>query len=127
MKAGRPRAVVNLELAEKLAYIHCSDVDIAWCLGVSLKTFQRRKKTPAFAEALGRGHAKGRSRIRQLQLDAAEKGNPTMLIWLGKQYLGQKDILISEHGGSPPVQPADARARLAELFDRRAAAASAVD
>ena len=26
-----------------------------------------------------------------MQWDAAKKGNTTMLVWLGKQYLGQKE------------------------------------
>lgn len=29
--------------------------------------------------------------LRRWQLEAAEKGNPTMLIWLGKQVLKQSD------------------------------------
>lgn len=36
--------------------------------------------------------------IRQAQLRTALSGNPTMLIWLGKQYLGQRDML------EPPVK-----------------------
>ena len=33
----------------------------------------------------------GKIRLRQLQWKAAESGNVSMLIWLGKQYLGQSD------------------------------------
>lgn len=33
----------------------------------------------------------GQTSLRRSQLDAAKKGNATMLIWLGKQYLGQAD------------------------------------
>ncbi len=29
--------------------------------------------------------------LRRKQWRAAEEGNTTMLVWLGKQYLGQKD------------------------------------
>ena len=29
--------------------------------------------------------------LRRAQFELAMKGNPTMLIWLGKQYLGQKE------------------------------------
>jgi hypothetical protein len=29
--------------------------------------------------------------LRRMQWQAAENGNPTMLVWLGKQYLNQKD------------------------------------
>jgi hypothetical protein len=29
--------------------------------------------------------------LRRWQIEAARKGNPTMLVWLGKQLLGQTD------------------------------------
>ena len=33
----------------------------------------------------------GRASLRRMQFKAAEQGNATMQIWLGKQYLDQKD------------------------------------
>lgn len=30
--------------------------------------------------------------LRRAQFELAMKGNPTMLIWLGKQYLGQNEL-----------------------------------
>jgi hypothetical protein len=33
----------------------------------------------------------GRMSLRRLQWKKAQEGNTTMLIWLGKQYLGQSD------------------------------------
>ena len=33
----------------------------------------------------------GRMSLRRMQWSAAENGNSTMLVWLGKQYLNQKD------------------------------------
>jgi hypothetical protein len=48
--------------------------------------------------------------LRQMQLKSANSGNVSMLIWLGKQYLGQR----SE--GAPESRPViDIQARLAEL------------
>jgi len=35
--------------------------------------------------------AMGKMSIRRLQFEKAKEGNTTMLIWLGKQYLGQTD------------------------------------
>ena len=40
---------------------------------------------------LTKGRDKGKIRLRQLQWRAAEKGNVSMLIWLGKQVLDQTD------------------------------------
>jgi hypothetical protein len=42
-------------------------------------------------EAWDNGQEQGRASLRRLQYKAAENGNPTMQIWLGKQWLGQKD------------------------------------
>jgi len=33
-----------------------------------------------------------------------EAGNATMAVWLGKQLLGQRDVITAEHGG--PIQAA---------------------
>ena len=33
----------------------------------------------------------GKASLRRMQYGAANKGNVTMQIWLGKQYLGQND------------------------------------
>ena len=41
----------------------------------------------------------GRASLRRMQYVAAKKGNATMQIWLGKQYLGQKDKQEIEHSG----------------------------
>jgi hypothetical protein len=44
-----------------------------------------------FQEQLKRGQETGRSILRDLQLKIARGGNVTMLIWLGKQYLNQRE------------------------------------
>ena len=41
----------------------------------------------------------GKASLRRRQYKLAEEGNPTMLIWLGKQWLGQsekKEITIAD-------------------------------
>lgn len=48
--------------------------------------------TNNFRDIYQKGRESGRKILRSLQNKAAEKGNVTMLIWLGKQYLGQKDV-----------------------------------
>ena len=37
------------------------------------------------------GLSSGQMKLSEAQWKAAQEGNATMLIWLGKQYLGQKD------------------------------------
>jgi len=51
----------------------------------------RLKDDPELQEVIDRGRAVGRATLRRMQWQAAENGNPTMLIWLGKQMLDQKD------------------------------------
>tara|TARA_R110000796_G_scaffold167313_3_gene284202 strand:- start:6423 stop:6872 length:450 start_codon:yes stop_codon:yes gene_type:complete len=73
-----------ISLASKL----WSGREIASHLGCCESTLRRR-----FAAAIKQGRDKGTSRLRDRQMEAALDGQPTMLVWLGKQYLGQSDKL----------------------------------
>lgn len=86
MAKGRPAKPLDAEVIRKLAQIHCTTEEIASVCGVSKDTIERR-----FMDVLIDGRAKGKASLRRLQWDAAQKGNITMMIWLGKQLLGQKD------------------------------------
>jgi hypothetical protein len=44
-----------------------------------------------FAAAVHRGRERAKASLRCLQWKAARAGNVTMLVWLGKQILGQRD------------------------------------
>jgi uncharacterized protein (DUF2384 family) len=124
---GRPRSRIALDQVERLASIFCTDEDIAGYFGVSLRTIERHKKQAKYKEALEKGHARGRISLRRLQWITAnygERASAIMQIWLGKQYLGQKDRIANEHTGrdGAPIEVADARSRLADLLAKRAAA-----
>lgn len=91
---GRPELEVDWELAEKLAFIQCTAAEIADALKVSEATMLRRCKELydcTFAEWIQQKGAGGRSSLRKMQFDTAKKGNVIMQIWLGKNWLGQKD------------------------------------
>jgi hypothetical protein len=88
MTAGRPKKPIDYELVERLSRLHCTQVEIAEALGLSVDTLQRDDK---FCGIYKRGIEQGRASLRRLQWDAAENGDKTMLVWLGKQYLGQRD------------------------------------
>src|ERR1035438_1446856 len=112
-KGGRPKKFVDLELVEKLAHIQCTYGEIAATLGVSVDTLQRNKnfavvykkgvaatlgvsvdtlqRNKNFAVVYKKGAEGGRKSLRRMQFGAANKGNVTMQIWLGKQYLSQSD------------------------------------
>lgn len=85
-KGGRPLRVMNETLIYDLAKIHCTFKEIASVCDCSIDLLRDR-----FSHLIEKGQEEGRSSLRRLQWHQAEKGNIQMLIWLGKQMLGQKD------------------------------------
>jgi hypothetical protein len=85
---GKPIDLVQLE---KLCALQCTQAEIGDFFGVSRPTIERRLREPEYRAAMERGYALGHISLRRMQFQAAMAGNPTMLIWLGKQYLGQSD------------------------------------
>ena len=83
---GRPRKRVDAKLIEELAKIMASRAEIAAIAGCSVSTLDRR-----FDAAIKRGNDHAKASIRRRQFECAMAGNVTMLIWLGKQWLGQRD------------------------------------
>lgn len=83
---ARPKLNIDPVEVGKLASMGCTTSEIASFFDCSEDTIERR-----FAGELHKGREKGKIKLRRLQLQAAEKGNVVMLIWLGKQMLGQKD------------------------------------
>ena len=88
MPGGRPKFQIDYEQVEKLAGLQCTQEEIASFLGCSVDTLQRDEE---FCGIYKKGMDKGRMSLRRKQWKAVEDGNITMLIWLGKQYLGQKE------------------------------------
>lgn len=86
---ARPKFNIDYETVEKLASIQCTQQEIASFLGCSVDTLQRDEK---FCGLYKKGLESGKMSLRRIQFKLAEK-NPTMALWLGKQYLGQKDIV----------------------------------
>ena len=85
---GRPKKKIDYDTVEKLASIMCTQEEIASYLDISTRTLQ---KDTEFLRIYKKGIDKGRMSVRRQQYKAAEDGNTTMQIWLGKQYLGQRD------------------------------------
>ena len=97
---GRKKIEVDWETINKLCFIQCTAVEIAAFLEVSEDTLSRRCKEThgvSFAEYIAQKREGGKTSLRRAQwTSAVVKGNPTMLIWLGKQFLGQSDKVQSE-------------------------------
>jgi hypothetical protein len=83
---GRNRVIVPKDEVFKLAQIGCKNQEIADWFGVDENTL-----TYNFSEELLKGRENLKQSLRRAQLKLALSGNATMLIWLGKNILGQSD------------------------------------
>jgi hypothetical protein len=97
--SGRKAVKIDLNELEKLCGLQCTDEEIASFFCVSVRTIERRKAQPAFAEAMERGKARGRLSLRRNLWTLAAKGNPAANIFLAKNLLGYKDYFSNEHTG----------------------------
>ena len=90
---ARPRIEIDAEQFKKLCGIQCTLGEIAsWfkCSEDTIERWCKREFKMGFAEAFKRYSADGKISLRRTQFRMAET-NCSMAIWLGKQYLGQKD------------------------------------
>lgn len=83
---ARPKLKIDPKLVQDLAALGCKNNEIAVVVGVSTDTLERR-----FAGEMSKGRENLKISLRRWQLEAAKKGNVAMLIWLGKQMLGQTE------------------------------------
>lgn len=83
---ARPLKDIDAGEVVKLAAMQCTTREIAAFFDCSIDTIERR-----FAAELAKGRESGKIKLRRLQWQAAEKLDRTILIWLGKQLLGQRD------------------------------------
>lgn len=85
-KKGSGCIPIDPEQVEELARIGCTIEEIAGVFKCSRDTIEKR-----FRDEIDAGKADMKKRLRKAQLETALAGNPTMLIWLGKQMLNQRD------------------------------------
>lgn len=83
---GRAGTVVPPEEVRKLAELGCKNKEICDWFGIDEMTLEYN-----FTPELTMGRARLKQSLRRAQLELALKGNPVMLIWLGKNILGQAD------------------------------------
>ena len=88
---GRKRAPIDQLTVVKLARLHCTTAEIAEWFGVNEATIRRR-----FGDLIKQCQAETRARLRQEQLKQALNGNVTMLIFLGKVMLGQREDALPD-------------------------------
>lgn len=85
---------IDWDLIGQLAKIQCTEEEIAFVLKCSSRTLRNhavRTQGCTFEDYLEQYRADGRMSLRRKQFEIAMSGDKTLLIWLGKQYLGQSD------------------------------------
>lgn len=95
---GRPTKEVDERILSGLAAIQCTYAEMSAVIGVDESTLRR-----TYAALIEKERESGKMSLRRAQFSNALKGNTVMQIWLGKQYLGQKDKheIAGEDGAIP--------------------------
>jgi hypothetical protein len=83
---GMTKKVVFDEDVYKLAAMGCSNIEIARWFDIDQNTLNYN-----FNTILAKGREELKHSLRRAQIKLALSGNATMLIWLGKNILGQSD------------------------------------
>lgn len=92
-KMGRPKIDIKEDEFKKLCIIHCTEDEIAGWYHCSIDTINNWCKKvfkQTFSEVYKMLSAEGNISLRRTQFQLAQT-NTSMAIWLGKQYLGQKE------------------------------------
>lgn len=111
-KGGRPRRVLEMR-EQKFLEAMCSagalKEDICEALGMDRNTIDaicKREFGLGFSAYRKQKKGKGRAMLCAKQLEVALRGNVAMMIWLGKQWLEQKEpVQRKAVGGDPDAPP----------------------
>lgn len=130
---GRPRKEINMEQLIAAVRIQCTAEECAALFDCCADTLDARLKEEGyscFSEFFKRFRQEGAVSLRRAQWKAAIDGNPTMLIWMGKQVLGQRDQVGIGSPSGGPIEHVDLSRLTADELDaygRLAARAAGLD
>jgi len=91
---GRPEKPIDWSIVDKLLQAHTPGTEIAASFDMHPNSFYRRVEKEfncGFDEYCAQKRSKGKNNLRLAQLKNALEGNTSIQIWLGKNWLGQKD------------------------------------
>jgi len=100
---SKPMTEKQFEQLVAMIRIQCTAIEICGILGMSEDTLGRRiaerniEGVKNFADLYKKHSGEGKASLRRMQWKAAEAGNPTMLVWLGKNMLDQRDKVEQDH------------------------------
>lgn len=106
-KSKRPFKEFNRKDFEFLCRILCTQKEICDFFGTTDKTLTgwvKREYGKPYMEVYDMFASEGKVSLRRQQVIKAEKGNVPMLIWLGRQWLGQKDYEKLEKESELPYE-----------------------
>lgn len=93
---GPTKRVVFDEDVYKLAAMGCSNAEISRWFNIDENTL-----TYNFSEIIAKGREHLKHSLRRAQIKLALSGNATMLIWLGKNILGQSENPVDSEATAP--------------------------
>ncbi|MDH3325160.1 MAG: hypothetical protein OEM38_00420 [Gammaproteobacteria bacterium] len=108
MAGGRPKIKIDWEEFDKLCALQCTQKEIAsWfnCTDDTINNRVKKEKKVSFSEYYSQKAAKGKISLRRKQWQSCESGSVAMLIWMGKQYLDQKDRREVTEGQAAELTP----------------------
>lgn len=92
---GRPRIELDPKQAKIFGYFRATYDTMAEQIGCHVDTIRAamQDEDSEFSKEYKKGFSSMKMKLSEAQVKTAiEEHNPTLLVWLGKQYLGQKDI-----------------------------------
>ena len=105
---GRPFKKLDERQIRELSKIQCTHKEIAAVMGCDEDTVRNN-----YSAIINEAREEGKSSLRRAQWKkAVEEGNHSMLIWLGKHYLGQHEELKLSSSNEPEVR------KLVNMWDK---------
>ena len=87
---GDNKRVIPPDEVEKLAKLWCTYNEMAEWFDIPVETLKYN-----FRDLIAKGRSETKQLLRRAQIKQALDGNTTMLIWLGKNILGQSDSPVN--------------------------------
>ena len=99
---ARPKKNIDWKKVDKMLEAQCLGTEIAAYFDMHPDTFYNRVQEEfgmGFTDFSRRKKDTGKMKLRMAQMESALQGDRSMMIWLGKNYLEQKDKVEKEIKG----------------------------
>ena len=107
MRAKRQPVPIDWDMVDNMLRADCEGTEVAARLGMHPDTLYKRCRTERhtdFAEYLRLKKSDGNSILKERQYALANANDRTMLIWLGKQRLNQREKIDHGIDAKKPLQ-----------------------